>query len=171
MCVLIEPEDEEELQFIRSVEEIMWSEIQAIGLQSTPQTNVRIDAALRAGGTRVPVTPHPTGHDIPKVAAVVSVLHDWFRAMEEGTHTSRFPDPNYIRRNNRPPWTDEEVDKVIEALDHEIRYEMDQRPNYWAERGYDIPTDFSRLDKLQRRALVEQVDNALRESGIRPKQG
>lgn len=45
--------------------------------------------------------------------------------------------------------------------DVETAHEMSQRPSYWAERGFYIPTEYSRLGPPQRRALVQQIDRAL----------
>lgn len=147
MCVYIEPEEDAwtEEDLVAHPVANRWS----MGPEVRPVVNIQ---------------QHARGHDNPKVKAVIDVLYDWFMAMEDGTHTTRFPDPEHKRRKDKDPWTDAEVDAVIGVLDHEIDYEMSQRPTYWRERGYDIPTDFSRLDPPQRRALVQQIDDALRTS-------
>lgn len=117
-------------------------------------------------GGRCPVcqklTIHPSGHDNPKVAAVIAVLQDWFEAIEDGTAGSRYPDSQYERRGGRPGWTDAEVNKAINVLDYEFQYERSQRPSYWAERGFTSDPDFDRLAPPQRLAMIQQIDNALR---------
>lgn len=111
--------------------------------------------------TPVAIQQHPSGHENPKVADVIYVLRDFYQALEEGRAASMEPDWDYQRRNGKPPWTDEEIDRIIAIIDFEIEHEIAQRPTYWADRGWHQPTDFKRLEPLQRRALVQFIDKAL----------
>lgn len=87
----------------------------------------------------------------------IAILQDWFQALENGTAEYRNPDPRFVRPNDKPPYTDEEVDRVIAALDEEIDGEIQRNKSHWAAKGIQIGSAFARLAPLQRRALVEDL--------------
>jgi len=100
---------------------------------------------------------YPTGHDNAGVAAVIFLLDDWLQAMENGTAHHRLPDPNYVRSNGKPTWTEDELDTLIRDLDAEIDQEVTRLPGTSV--GAKAGPGFSRLALPQRLALAQQLDN------------
>ncbi len=87
-------------------------------------------------------------------AATVAVLEDWYLAMESGAAQYRFP-------GGAGSYTDEDIDRIIEAIDEEIDGEIDRNKPHWNAKGIYRGSGFIRLERLQRRALVEDVARAV----------
>ena len=104
---------------------------------------------------------YPSGHKDPNVAALIFLLDDWLAAMESGTASMRFPDPNYVRPNGKALWTEEELDKIILDIDAEIDIEVNRTPGTSV--GADAGPGFHRLEMPQRLALVQQLETMLEE--------
>lgn len=102
-------------------------------------------------------------------AATIAVLEDWFQALEDGTAEYRFPDPRFVRPSKPPlseeeytqkplpPYTDEDVDRIVAAIDEEIQGEIARNTTHWRAKGIQTDSGFLRLGPLQRRALVEEL--------------
>lgn len=105
-------------------------------------------------------SPYPSGHRDAKVEAVVDLLTDWFNAIEAGTAQFRLPSPTYQRRGGKPPWTERELEALIEAIDKDIERELG-----WASAntamGCKAGPEFRRLALPQRLALAQQLDALL----------
>ncbi|SRR5581483_1757284 len=92
--------------------------------------------------------------------AVTDYLQDCFEKLESGTEQAILRDPLAIRD---PALTDEEVDKVIAALDAEYDHEMEYSYSYHRTRsGATLKTEFHRLGPDARRAMVEGLDYLIR---------
>ena len=99
---------------------------------------------------------YPPGHENPGVAAVILLLDDWLQAMENGTAHLRLPDPDYVRPNDKPVWTVEQLDTLIRDLDAEIDQEVTRLPGTSV--GAQAGPGFSRLALLQRLALAQHLE-------------
>lgn len=112
-------------------------------------------------------SPYPSGHHEAKVQAVVDLLTDWFNALEDGSHQWRLPSPSYQRRHGRPTWTDEELERFIDAVDKDIEREL-----HWASAnpamGCQAGPSFHRLALAQRLAFAQQMDELLARYEIPP---
>jgi hypothetical protein len=97
---------------------------------------------------------YPSGHSDPIVRDVIAILEDWCVAMEEGTHIYRFPDDDYKKK-----WTEEKLDKIIDAIDEEMDKEIKTTPGVSV--SADAGPDFKRLDYDQKLALVQDLDREL----------
>lgn len=112
-------------------------------------------------------SPYPKVHADPEVAAVIAYLQDWFLAMEDGSADLRMPDPSYRRSGNRPEWTEDDLDRIIEAIDQEYLREVRGLTGTitggwaWVRMGCDAPPGFHRLGRLQRLAFVQGLDQVL----------
>lgn len=105
--------------------------------------------------------PYPWGHTNACEAQVLAVLQSWFEGIEEGRALLWQPDPRFKRRNGKPPWSEEDVDRIITAIDEEFEKEAMS----WAKNSTAIMATagpgFSRLGPAQRRALCEELDMTL----------
>ena len=134
------------------------------------------DGMVRGGrwyGERDPANekswPYATSHHDPQTAAVCAVLEDWFWAMEDGLADLRLPDPAYVRPGGKPPWTGEDVDRIIAAIDEEYGKEF-ATSGAWARiAGCNAGPGFERLAPAQRLALVQQLATALAAPRQEPK--
>jgi len=87
---------------------------------------------------------------------VLSVLQDWFLAMENDTAKLRFPDPNYKR------YTEEQCTQVIDIdLDLYCEYQLLTYPTNFSGQGIDTVPDWCRLKYVQREALLQDLHRAL----------
>lgn len=83
---------------------------------------------------------------------VIEYLQECLDAHERGDNI--LADPFYIPKSGS--LTDEQVDRVITALDEEFDKEIDGFPTYHERRsGANAKTDWHRLNASNRRALVE----------------
>ena len=104
---------------------------------------------------------YSSGHVNPGVAAVVFLLDDWLQAMENGTVQVRYPDPNYVRSNGLPGWTEDALDTLIRDLDAEIDQEVPRAPGTSV--GAVAGAGFHRLALPQRLALAQQLETIMDE--------
>jgi hypothetical protein len=96
------------------------------------------------------------------VLEVIAYLQDCFDKLDRGEEHLILGDPFYQRAANKPPLTDEEVDKVVAAIDQEFAFEIGNYPDYHRNRsGATAPADFGRLSPRARRAMVEGLDAIL----------
>lgn len=90
--------------------------------------------------------------------AVHEVLEDWFNAMEDGTAFSRLPKLSYKRPEDKPMWTDEQLDHlVVIAIDEYV-----DKQRGWIKNNRNIVTDahcgFERLGPVQRLAFAQDLE-------------
>jgi len=96
------------------------------------------------------------------VLEIIAYLQDCFEKLDRGEEHLILGDPFYQRANDKPPLTDEEVDKVIAAIDEEFAFEIGTYPGYHRNRsGANAPADFRRMSPRSRRAMVEGLDAIL----------
>jgi hypothetical protein len=96
------------------------------------------------------------------VLEIIEYLQDCFEKLERGDDSLILGDPFYQRASGKPPLTDEEVDRVISAIDAEFAFEIGNYPGYHRNRsGANAPVDFNRLTPRARRAMVEGLDAIL----------
>lgn len=88
------------------------------------------------------------------IAATVAVLEDWYLAIENGTVQYRFP-------GGTSSYSDEDIDRIIAAIDEEIDGEIERNKPHWSAKGIYRGSGFVRLAQLQKRALVEDVARAV----------
>ena len=95
--------------------------------------------------------------------AVFTVLRDWLHAMEAGTAEYRLPDPDYVRPNGKPPFTEAQLTDLVEvALDE--YFEQTANANYALNtRGiwHDAGPEFRRLGAAQRLALAQELERVI----------
>lgn len=97
--------------------------------------------------------------DLPLwMRATHEVLEDWFVAMEDGTAFSRLPDLSYTRPDNKPMWTDEQLDNLVTtAIDDYV-----DKMRSWVKNNRNIDTDthcgFQRLGPVQRTAFAQDLE-------------
>lgn len=89
------------------------------------------------------------------------VLEDWFNALEDGSAFSRLPDPAYKRPDDKPMWTDEQLDNLVcDAIDAYVDHQRS-----WIELNRHIKTDthcgFQRLDAPQRLAFAQDLERVM----------
>jgi len=90
---------------------------------------------------------------------VVDYLQDVLEKLDAGMESHILADPFYERVDGKPPFTDEQVDKVIDAIDAEFAVEISLYPGYHKGRsGANTTPDFWRLGPSARRAVVEGLD-------------
>jgi hypothetical protein len=89
------------------------------------------------------------------IAATVAVLEDWYLAIENGTVQYRFP-------GGASSYSDEDIDRIIAAIDEEIDGEIERNKPHWSAKGIFRGSGFVRLASLQKRALVEDVARAVK---------
>lgn len=96
----------------------------------------------------------------PHELVVHAVLQDWFDALQNGSAHYRLPDANYQRPQGKPPWTDEDLDRLMKEIDN---YVWEQRS--WAEHQhhatYDAGPAYARLRPPQRLAFAQDLERAL----------
>ena len=87
------------------------------------------------------------------------MLDEWLNAIETGTAHLRLPDPNYVRPNGKPAWTEEELDTLIRNIDAEIDQEVTRAPGTAV--GAKAGPGFYRLALPQRLALAQHLETML----------
>ena len=98
-----------------------------------------------------------------QIAAVFTILEDWFQAIEDGTAEHRLPDPTFVTPPGRPEITDGLVDELIRELDREI--DTDALATRGKQFGADASSEFHRLAHPQRVALVQQLMGTVMSEG------
>lgn len=109
--------------------------------------------------TRIPGQQYPSGHANDGVHAITACLQDWFLALEDGTAGYRLPDPDYQRSRDRPPWTEDELDRLVRDIDAEIDQEVTRAPGIGTHST--MGPGFQRLEPAQRLALAQGLDALL----------
>jgi hypothetical protein len=90
---------------------------------------------------------------------VIDYLQDVYNKLQAGMEHHIIGDPFYQRTDGRPSLTDEQVDRVIAAIDEEFATEIGQYPGYHRNRsGANSTPDFWRLSPTGRRCVVEGLD-------------
>ena len=94
---------------------------------------------------------------------VFEVLRRWFHGMESGEAQYWSYDPRYERPNGKPPFTEAQVNELIEVALDEYLDAPAQRNYAKNTRGIfnDAGPGFSRLAFPQRLALAQQLEQAL----------
>jgi hypothetical protein len=101
----------------------------------------------------------PVHFGSPLCTEVIACLEEAFQLLETDQAERLNADPYYERSKGRPPLTDADVDRMIEALDEEFGSEIDRFPDYHKRRsGATRKTDWFRLTPSQRRGLANRVD-------------
>src|SRR2546428_11950060 len=85
----------------------------------------------------------------------VGVLEEWYQAIENGSAPYRFPSAD------GEPRSDDDIDRIIAAIDEEIDGEIERNQSHWNAKGIFRGSGFIRLHPLQRRALVEDLARAV----------
>jgi len=90
---------------------------------------------------------------------ITDYLQHVFDLMETGDEDRIMGDPWFQRAEGLPALTDEDVDRVIEALDSEFETEIRHYASYHLNHsGANFTPDFHRLSPRARRAVVEGLD-------------
>jgi hypothetical protein len=85
-----------------------------------------------------------------------------YALLEAGEEDRIISDPWYERTDGRPPLSDEEIDRVVAALDKEYEYELGTYPGYHRNRsGANALPEFHRMSSRARRAMVEGIDRII----------
>jgi hypothetical protein len=98
--------------------------------------------------------------------AVHQVLADWFDALEDGSVLHRNPDNSYRRPEGAQPWTSEDLERLVAAIDDYVGHA--QQVN-WAnsnmvhdgEVPFDAGPGYARLTESQRLAFAQDLDQAI----------
>ncbi len=101
---------------------------------------------------------YPSGHANDGVHAVIMLLDDWAKAIDDERARYWLPDPNYQRSGGRPTWTEEELARLIREIDAEIDQEVSRTPGTQAKVQAQAGSGFVRLPLPQRLALAQQLD-------------
>jgi hypothetical protein len=89
------------------------------------------------------------------ITLTIGVLEDWYQAVENGSASYRFPSAD------GDPRSDDDIDRIIAAIDEEIDGEIERNQSHWNAKGIFRGSGFIRLQPLQRRALVEDLARAV----------
>lgn len=107
--------------------------------------------------------PYPSGHLDPRVNAVILLLEDWIVSLENKTAEQHLPDPAYKRTDNKPTWSDDELNNLILALDREFDKELSWARLPSGSIHADAGPGFHRLQPLQRLALAQDLDRIMQD--------
>ena len=90
---------------------------------------------------------------------VIDYLQDVLQKLDAGLENHILGDPFYQRADGKDPFTDEQIDRVINAIDAEFAIEISLYPGYHKGRsGANTTPDFWRLSPSARRVVVERLD-------------
>jgi hypothetical protein len=90
----------------------------------------------------------------PYTLDVIDLLDRVFDALEAGAEGTLFVDPFYTPQSG--PLTEEKIDALIAAIDHEFTFEVTTYASYHRNRsGSNATPEFHRLSAHGRRALAE----------------
>lgn len=119
------------------------------------------------------VSIYSPGHVDECVNAVIEYLSDWYGALQDGSAVYRLPDPAYQRSHGRHPWTDADLDRLIDAIEEEYGKELRNWAQYTRSGpgdssrhnglGCDAGPGFTRLEPAQRLAFAQGLDALLQE--------
>ena len=104
----------------------------------------------------------------PYTCAVTDYLQHVFELLEAGAEDRFMSDPWFQRTDGLPPLSDEDVDRVIEAIDAEFATELRFYASYHLQRsGATTTPDFQRLSSRARRAVAEGLDAIVAQYTVR----
>jgi hypothetical protein len=90
---------------------------------------------------------------------VIDYLQEVLQKLDAGLENHILGDPFYQRAEGKDPFTDEQIDRVINAIDAEFAIEISLYPGYHRGRsGANTTPDFWRLSPSARRVVVEGLD-------------
>jgi len=93
------------------------------------------------------------------VIEVISFMQDCFDKLDRGEEDLILADPYFERPGGKPPLTDDEVDRVIAAIDSEFAHEITNYLDYHRNRsGANAAPEFARMSARARRAMVEGIE-------------
>jgi len=93
------------------------------------------------------------------VIEVIAYLQDCFERLERGEEDQILADPYYERPGGKPPLSDDEIDRVVAAIDSEFVHEISNYLDYHRNRsGANSPPEFLRMSARARRAMVENIE-------------
>lgn len=93
------------------------------------------------------------------VIEVVAFMQDCFAKMDRGEEDMILADPYFERPGGKPPLTDEEIDRIITAIDSEFTHEITNYLDYHRNRsGANTAPEFARMSPTARRAMVEGIE-------------
>ena len=93
---------------------------------------------------------------------IIDYLQDCLDKLERGEEDMILGDPFYSRPVGREPFSDEDVARVVAAIDAEFATEMTGAAGYHRNRsGAETTPDFHRLGARAQRAMVEGLDAIL----------
>jgi hypothetical protein len=93
------------------------------------------------------------------VVETIDYLQDVLERLDTGREHEILADPYYVRPHGKAPYTDEQVDRVIAAIDSEFYTEISEQATYHRNRsGANATPDFWRLSQPARRAVVEGLE-------------
>jgi len=93
------------------------------------------------------------------VIDVISFMQDCFDKMERGEEDLILADPYFERPNGKPPLSEDEIDRIIAAIDSEFSHEITNYLDYHRNRsGANFAPEFSRMSPRARRAMVEGIE-------------
>lgn len=95
----------------------------------------------------------------PFTLELTAWIQHCYDLLEAGEEKHILADPWYQRADGKPPFTDEQINAIITALDAEYESELGSFPDYHRNRsGCNALPEFHRLSAAGRRALVEGID-------------
>ena len=98
----------------------------------------------------------------PVTLEVIAFLQTVFDHLEAGTLEQITGDPFYERSGDKPSFSDEDVTRIIAAIDDEFAAEIRQYAGYHHNRsGATTTPDFHRLPASTARVVVERIDEIL----------
>jgi len=93
------------------------------------------------------------------VIEVIGFMQDCFDKLERGEEDQILADPYFERPDGKPPLSEEEIDRIIAAIDSEFAHEITNYLDYHRNRsGANFAPDFNRMSARARRAMVEGIE-------------
>jgi hypothetical protein len=93
------------------------------------------------------------------VIEVIAFMQDCFNRLERGEEDMILADPFFERPGGKPPLTDDEIDRIIAAIDSEFVHEITNYLDYHRNRsGANAAPEFTRMSPRARRAMVEGIE-------------
>ena len=104
------------------------------------------------------------------VIEVITFMQECFDKLERGEENLILADPYFERPGGKPPLTDDEIERIIAAIDSEFAHEISNYLDYHRNRsGANYAPEFSRMSPRGRRAMVEGIE-AIMEAHARREQ-
>ncbi|MEA2639153.1 MAG: hypothetical protein QOF51_547 [Chloroflexota bacterium] len=101
-------------------------------------------------------------HLSPYTCEITDYLQHAFELLDAGDEDRIIGDPWFTRDDGLPPLSDEDVDRVIAAIDSEFETEIRIYASYHLNHsGANWVPEFNRLSPRARRAVVEGLDAIL----------